>query len=419
MQAQTIKKQFESLDFSKLPKEVKDEAIEIRDNTDNFSDQDLVDVFAENWTLLYDDVIKKQHPSAIQDEASQAPAAPKKPKPEGSGKVQPKDIEVDSQFLAPGTILYVNRYLNGEITAMNRAQEVTESFSEGFRSKMLYGRLEGTSVLTEWPEHPNLMVFEEGFAIKRFGEISIFGFKELSKNEISNMVEKLMDYIKKTKNSPKKKPAPEKSPKVKKKAPAKKKRTTKTPAIRKKDLMRHFDEELRIVKRFYNMLNKQVDRKRWVSLHRFVQKAIVDKRAHPNSKLADLVNTVAEKAEKVADNNMDPVTVNLGDEKLAQRIQELAKDTAVYPSVRLFKRYIGLSGERASDEKIERLIAAIDKALASKKVKKSDPFAKELEEVLKALKKARNNGRVDAINVGLGAPTGQLAGTLDYALGKK
>lgn len=454
MQAQTLKKQFESLDLSKLPKEVIEEAMEIRDNTDNFSDQDLVDVFLENWTLLYDDVIKGQYPSAIPDEASQAPDAPKKPKYASPKKKAPpqkttpwkvhwKDVEardfywnktkvdVMKRTFPTGKVEYMvrgNRDFNATKSetpeaALSEFNSIVEAGVKTLPKEMpvksiLFGDMGGnTTVFTNAFENPVTKDYWQLASIKKDGTVD---FRVPSKFLPKSVVNKIEAMAKKEKKPvPKKKPAPKKAPAAKKKAPAKKKRTTKTPAIRKKDLMRYFDEELRIIKRFYNMLNKEVPRKRWISLHRFIQKALVDKRAHPNSKLADLVKTVAKKAENVTDQaTQDMVKVTLDDQKLTARIAELAKQTAVYPSVRLFKRYIQLSGERAPDEKIDRLIQAIEKAIATKKVHKKDPFGKELEDVLKMLKKARDNGRVEAMNVGLGAPNSGLAGAMDYAVGK-
>lgn len=459
MQAQTLKRQFESLDLNKLPKEVIEEAMEIRDNTDNFSDQDLVDVFLENWTLLYDDVIKGQYPSAIPDEASQAPAAPKKPKT--TPKIPNFKDLTEARFIQLGVAGFGHKKMYDPKAWRLIEKIMQQAIDLGYVEKYDFGPGKGKYTLSDAAEFKDLSFkeimqhtwdeehienitkkFEPGdeygpdfdytgmvdYYNKVNSKTTLSALEDLKDSlvsvnehapEFDDEIDKIQNLIDK-KTPTKKKAAPKKAPAAKKKAPAKKKRTTKTPAIRKKELMRYFDEELRIIKRFYNMLNKEVPRKRWISLHRFVQKALVDKRAHPNSKLADLVKTVAQKAENVTDQaTQDMVKVTLDDEKLTARIAELAKQTAVYPSVRLFKRYIQLSGERAPDENIDRLIQAIEKAIATKKVYKKDPFGKELEDVLKMLKKARDNGRVEAMNVGLGAPSSGLAGAMDYALGKK
>lgn len=221
-------------------------------------------------------------------------------------------------------------------------------------------------------------------------------------------------YIKKSQPKKKAKPAAKK--------PASKKTSTrknKLPAVRKKDLMRSFPDELKLVKAFYNLVNKEVPAKRWVLLHRRLQKAIVDQAVHPNSKLADLVDTMADKAKKAVEasksNPGKSITGTL-EGKVLERIKPLAKQTAVYPSVKLFKSFIGMQGGNPDQKQLDNLISRIEKAVKSKRIMGTDPFASELKEALEILRSARTTGTISPMQLTMNGP---LCGCMEYATGMK
>lgn len=59
-----MKDKFNSIDLSALPKEYRAEFEEIKTETDNFQDQDVMDIYEDNFNDLYD-LVKKRYPEAI------------------------------------------------------------------------------------------------------------------------------------------------------------------------------------------------------------------------------------------------------------------------------------------------------------------------------------------------------------------
>lgn len=59
-----MKDKFNTIDLSALPKEYRAEFDEIKSETDNFQDQDVMDIYEDNFNDLYD-LVKKRYPEAI------------------------------------------------------------------------------------------------------------------------------------------------------------------------------------------------------------------------------------------------------------------------------------------------------------------------------------------------------------------
>ena len=82
----SMKDRFARLDLSKLPKSYKDEFDEMSNNTYGFTDEDLNDVFSENFKDLYD-LVEKKYPEAISTGGTV-----KKVKPAKVKVIKPKDM---------------------------------------------------------------------------------------------------------------------------------------------------------------------------------------------------------------------------------------------------------------------------------------------------------------------------------------
>ncbi len=115
-------------------------------------------------------------------------------------------------------------------------------------------------------------------------------------------------------------------------------------------------------------------------------------------------------ATKGVDN--ETVLVEASSDKFTKTIEKISKQTAVYPSVSLYKRYIGMQGEVPSQSKIDNLIKAIESAQKRKTVTGSDPFADDLKEALAVLKDVRKKGSIKPTQVGLSGPGLSMAAYL-------
>ena len=63
--ALTMENKFARIQLDKLPSDLRKEAEMIRDDTENFSDPELVEIFEDNFKVLYE-IIEKKAPDALQ-----------------------------------------------------------------------------------------------------------------------------------------------------------------------------------------------------------------------------------------------------------------------------------------------------------------------------------------------------------------
>ena len=88
----TMKERYARLDMSKLPNEYQEQFKVISDGTENFSDDDLNEVFAENFKDLYD-LVESRYPEAIQKGGTI-----KKEKPSKVKKVRAKKEKKEPEY---------------------------------------------------------------------------------------------------------------------------------------------------------------------------------------------------------------------------------------------------------------------------------------------------------------------------------
>jgi hypothetical protein len=84
-----MKERYARLNQSKLPDDYQEQFMIIRDSTENFSDEDLISIFQENFDDLYN-LVEKKYPDAIETGGTIKKAKPTKVK-----KVKPKKVETD------------------------------------------------------------------------------------------------------------------------------------------------------------------------------------------------------------------------------------------------------------------------------------------------------------------------------------
>lgn len=93
----SMKDRFARLDLSKLPKSYKDEFDEMSNNTYKFTDEDLNDVFAENFKDLYD-LVEKKYPEAISTGGTIKKAKPAKVKVIKPKTKEPEPVKVPASL---------------------------------------------------------------------------------------------------------------------------------------------------------------------------------------------------------------------------------------------------------------------------------------------------------------------------------
>lgn len=148
----------------------------------------------------------------------------------------------------------------------------------------------------------------------------------------------------------------------------------------------HFTLEERIIKRYLLLDGKTKTKDQLLNFIKFLQRAITEKKIRKTSKYADLIldiqnslvstyNALPEKAESI---NFNIVP------KKAEQLRKIVGDKKVRLSATYIKRFIGMYGKETED-KAQKLIDLIDKAIDSGNIPTNDPYLKQLKTVQKAL----------------------------------
>ncbi len=334
-----IKHQYDSLDTSKLPKEVLFEVNEIKEDTENFSN--IPDFIKEDWKILWNDIILKKYKSAIKVD--------KLVKPSKADIAKKKAIE---KFL---------RTLDKEVFANDYAYVFSQDLDR------VTARILDSD--TAYEKHLEKM-------IKRLFRFSSTFKKLYEENET------YATYFK---------------PKSTKKTPklgVKKTSAEKLKTVVSKEQVAHFSEEYKLIRRFWNTIHKEITFRKAQLLYWAFEKAIVSRKVRKTSDKADLFNKVNEKVValfKLMEGNEVKVIkkLEIKDEKLYKEIESFVKGQKVDTAVRLLNRFIGLQGKDITKIQATRLLNAIEKA----SIEKSNRLYDELQKAKKELKTFLDTGK--------------------------
>jgi len=178
------------------------------------------------------------------------------------------------------------------------------------------------------------------------------------------------EKVKKEKAPRVKKMKPVKPPRVKKeklvKPPrVKKEKPVKVPKVDNSNKVAHFDDDMKIIRRFKTMLGKTKAVKLVLNLYKAIEKAITEERiTKKNSTFHAMITEIQENLNKglkqAKENNLSKIKFEIG--KGSERIMEICKLEKIYDSVKLIKRYISLQGNETK-EKAKTLLNLVCKAL--------------------------------------------------------
>ncbi len=151
----------------------------------------------------------------------------------------------------------------------------------------------------------------------------------------------------------------------------------------------HFTEDVRLLRRFFNCIGKERQRRTILHIYRDFERRITERKANKNSKHAELVeqtnNKLAAILDSMAKQHLTHVKIDV-DEAFKSKLDKATKEVAIRTSVNLLKRFIGIEGETRPDKaKVKRIHTAFKNALDSKKITNKDFYAKELSQAYKAM----------------------------------
>ena len=196
---------------------------------------------------------------------------------------------------------------------------------------------------------------------------------EYAGKELKQKVERKSRTEKKARNKKVKPPRPPKAPRKKKEKPPKVKKVDDTPRVA------HFDDDMKIIRRFAPMLGKTKPIRFVVNLYKTIQKAITEERVtKKNSTFHAMITELQGKLVSAINNaksaKADFIRFEIKDTEFAERIKKIVKLEKVFDSVKLIKRYISLQGNETK-EKAKKLHNEVSKALLN------TPYIKYTEEL--------------------------------------
>ena len=111
---------------------------------------------------------------------------------------------------------------------------------------------------------------------------------------------------------------------------------------------------------------------------------MLEKRIRKSSPFAKEILEIQGHLIKAANSTKDPVLIELN-KKSVTHYKELADMRSVRKSIALLKRYLSIHGKEDVKDKAVRLKAAMQRSVTSGQVKKSDPYAEQLNQAYRSL----------------------------------
>lgn len=323
--------------------------------------QKRVDLFVEKLN----EAVK----AAAKDKPKQSAQKSKPGKGEKAGE-KPQNLTQLKKYLKPGMKLWWFMKVPNGWSQVNVGRPIAKVQNNGISLKTE----RGTESWLYWPKASNFKFTKDGFSMHQQGGgyVMYYFYEDQQKNieEITGMADPIISNPKKKTSKSKRKSAKVKKPETVK--------------------IESWPEDIRLIRRFYNALDKERSRATILRIYRDFEKRVTERKVRkddPNAEVFSKVHNLLARSLAKLDDELTHITLHLSsDGNLLKQIEKLAKAMEVRTSVNLLKRFIGMEGELNPDKtKVKRLLQAIDNALDKGKVKKDDIYYDEVQEARKAL----------------------------------
>ncbi len=172
-------------------------------------------------------------------------------------------------------------------------------------------------------------------------------------------------------------------------------------------------DEVKIIKRFVLLQNKEKTKQQILNFINQLQKAIVEKRIRKSSPYAKYIEFVQDSLIQFYDSMKTKGVMQMTD-SIMEKLMDVAGSEKVRLSVGYMKRYIGIHGKLITKEKAKTLHNLIVDAIEKGKIKKNDPYIKTINQILASLKHfyevAKRNDTLEVHEVVLNGLEGTLEG---------
>ncbi|WP_161889247.1 hypothetical protein [Pontibacter russatus] len=215
---------------------------------------------------------------------------------------------------------------------------------------------------------------------KRIDELYFRGLNELYKERVLKLHNKEENAVKRAAKTPKVKNEP---------------KPKKLKAIKQVAYHDHFTEEEKVIKRFTSMNGREVAEKSVKSLLDTVNKLVVERKIRKSSHNAGIIKKIQEKLNGILKmykkEDATHIKLNFQGDTMAL-LKKFTKQSKVYSTVLLLKRFIPMMGTAPGKEKAKKLLQDITKALKDGSVQKSDTYYKQLTDAVDDLMDYVHNG---------------------------
>lgn len=151
------------------------------------------------------------------------------------------------------------------------------------------------------------------------------------------------------------------------------------------DLVERIDTDVQFIKRYANMHGKVKTQAQILNLLSGLQRAILERRIMKDSPFAKEVATMQDQLIKAYEKMGDMAEIKI-DGKNLKRYLEIANSQESMLSIALLKAYVGLNGKVGIQEKAERLMNRMKKAVTGGKISRNDKYAKKLNDAYENVK---------------------------------
>lgn len=135
-------------------------------------------------------------------------------------------------------------------------------------------------------------------------------------------------------------------------------------------------DEVRLLKRFYQMIDKVRTREQLMSYLTALQRAITERRIRKTSAYAEAFRYIQNMlVDFFNDTKKQSTEVNVP-AKILTLIEKGISSQHLYPSVPFIKRFVSLHGKEDVEEKADKLLNSINSALDKEKINKQDKYYK-------------------------------------------
>jgi len=146
----------------------------------------------------------------------------------------------------------------------------------------------------------------------------------------------------------------------------------------------HIGEEVKFIKRYVGLHNKVKSPNAILAFIKALQRSIVQKLIRKTSSLSDEIRMIQDKLVQ-AYNKMKGEESFAINEKDLSRLVAIAGGEAVYPSITIIKRFIGLQG-KDDEKKVKDFLKYLDNVFEKEKLPKDDPYVDKVRSIYKNLK---------------------------------